>query len=596
MLNRWNEKLKHYPGVAGALLLFATFAAYAGALANQFVYDDGPQILENPFVLNPHLWSRIFTGSVWSFRGVAVGDNFYRPLQVFVYWLLYRWAGPNPAAFHAIQLLLYAASVWLVYRLGQELLENDLAAFLGALLWTLHPLHVEAVAWISGIPEVGFAFFYLLAFLLFLRTEAAQAGRVLGHGLAVLAFFPALFFKEMALSFPLLLVAYWFFLGPRTAAESWPRRMVRWIPYLGAVGVYAAIRWTVLGYFSHASSLWKVSPRLLGASVGLLGEHTRLFFWPTHLNVFRTFDLGMGLRSPWTWLTLLVLFLSLLIRKREPLLGFLVVWWAIALIPCLDIRQLSFPLLAERFSYLASVGLCLAISFALIIRLPERVPSLRPVRLALPVMALVMCFWAVQTVRAIPNWRNNGTLTDYSLQQSPNAPLLHSVRGVVLEYTSNDLEGAKREFETALQLNQNSLRPMQGVVYEAYLGLGQIAQRRGRTEEALRYYHKAVRVLPHLSTGYDALGAVYFPSGQYGESAGYFAQAVKVNPQDLGARFYLGTCWMKLGRYRDAAEQFRAAREIDPNYTQAYEAETRALEAEGDAAGAAQVRTLLRDR
>ncbi len=67
---------------------------------------------------------------------------------------------------------------------------------------------------------------------------------------------------------------------------------------------------------------------------------------------------------------------------------------------------------------------------------------------------------------------------------------------------------------------------------------------------------------------------------------------MQVNPQDTTARFYLGTCWMKLGRYREAAEQFRAAREVEPAYWQAYGAEAQALEAAGDAAGAAAVRKL----
>jgi tetratricopeptide (TPR) repeat protein len=88
---------------------------------------------------------------------------------------------------------------------------------------------------------------------------------------------------------------------------------------------------------------------------------------------------------------------------------------------------------------------------------------------------------------------------------------------------------------------------------------------------------------------YDILGTVYFPRGDYAKAAEYFARSVEVNPQDLGARFYLGTCWKKLGKYREAAEQFRAAREVDPTYTQAYTAEAQALEAAGDAVGAATV-------
>jgi len=590
-VNRWDDWLKSYPRAAAAALVFVSFLVYSGALASGFVYDDEAQILENPFVHNPHLWSRIFTGSVWSFQGLHT--NFYRPLQFFCYWVIYRLAGPHPATFHLFQLLLYAATVVLIYLLGRRLLENKLVAFLGALLWALHPLHVEPVAWISALPEVGAGFFYLLALLLFLRAEKAESGRLRGHSFAALAFCVSLLFKEMALSLPFLLLAYWFFVPP---GESRPNRAVRWTPYVVAVGAYVAIRASALGYFSFAPHLRKVSLRLVGATLGLLGEHGRLFFWPAHLNSFRTFELEPSLRSPWPWLTLLVVLGMFWVRKREPLLTFLVVWWPVALLPCLDIRQLSTPLVADRFSYLPSVGLCLGISFLLLSRLPQWVPRLRPAALVVPGLIFVMLLWAVQTVRAIPNWRDNEVLASYSLKQSPNNASLHVTQAETLQFRYGDLDAAAREFETALRLNPTSLHPMASVTYSSYLGLGLIAQQKGRTEEALTYFQKAVRLLPQSSPAYDFLGAFYFPRKDYAKAAESFAQAVRANPYDLIARFYLGTCWLKLGKYREAAEQFHAAREVDPTYRQAYEAEAQALEAMGDSLGAARVRKLMPDR
>lgn len=357
---------------------------------------------------------------------------------------------------------------------------------------------------------------------------------------------------------------------------------------------YALVRKVALGHLTYAIELWKISARLVGAAVGLLGEHTRLFFWPTHLNVFRTFDIAPGLHSPWPWITLLALAAAVVVRRREPTVSFLVIWWLIGLLPVLDIRQLSFPLVAERFSYLPSVGLCLAIAYFLFAWLPQRVSAALIRRLAVTAAAAVMVFWTVQTVRAIPNWRDNEVLAGYSMQQSPDAALLHVIRGVILLYRYNDLDGATQEFETALKLNRTSLRPLGTVTYDSYLCLGQIVYRKGRTDEAVKYFEKAARVLPGYSLAYDALGSMYFPRNDYAKAAEYFVQAVSVNPQDLGARFYLGTCWLKLGKYREAAEQFRAAREVDPTFFEAFEAEARALDAAGDPSGAADARALAR--
>ncbi|HEX5411430.1 MAG TPA: tetratricopeptide repeat protein [Terriglobia bacterium] len=588
MLDKLSERIARHRLLTGAILATATYAVFAGSLANGFVYDDNPQILQNAFILNPSLWKQIFTGSVWSFQGGRT--NFYRPLQFACYWVLYRIGGPNPAAFHLLNLLLYAASVWLVYRLGRKLFNHDVIALTGAALWALHPVHVESVAWISALPDVGFAFLALLSLLLFLQAEQGRENCRLYHLLAVFSFFAALFFKEMALAFPLLLLAYWFFLGK---PESWIRRARRWVPYLAATIVYLAVRWQALGYFTEGRHLWNISPRVAESALGLLGQNTRILFWPIHLNDFRMFYLDSSLRSPWPWITLLCLGGTIWLRKREPVLAFLIAWWPVTLLPVLDIRQLSFPLLADRFLYFPSVGPCLVVAYSLIDWLPRKVRWTSVNWASGCAVSLAMIFCAVQTVRAIPRWHDNNTLIQYSLAQSPDSPLLHMARGVVLEYEQGDLKGALNEYNTAQQLNQRSSWPL-NLDHDYYLAVGRIALRMGNRSEAIADFNKAQSAAPDSSQPSDALGAVYFPQGDYATATIYFERSVKVNPQDVTARFYLGTCWMKLGEYQQAAAEFHAARTIVPDYWQAYQAEARALEAAGESAAARQVRAAIK--
>jgi tetratricopeptide (TPR) repeat protein len=576
--------------LAGAILGAVTFAVFSGALANGFVYDDNPQIIENAFIQNSHLWKQIFTGSVWSFQGGKT--NFYRPLQFACYWILYRMGGPNPAVFHLLNLLVYAVSAWLVFRLAGRLFNNDTVAFASALLWALHPVHVEAVAWISALPDIGFAFLTLLSLLCFVRAEQDGGIRRHHHLFAVLSFFVALFFKEMALSFPFLLLAYWFFLGK---PESWSRRALQWSPYIAVTFAYVAVRHEMLGYLTQSGHLWRIPPRVAGAALGLLGQDTKILFWPAHLNVFRMFYLGPSLHSPWPWISLLCLGGAFWLRKREPLLAFLIVWWPITLLPVLDIRQLSFPLLADRFLYFPSVGPCLAVAYLLLDWLPRRVPRSGLVAAGGCTLGLVMFFCAVQTVRAIPRWRDNKTLIHYALTQSPDSPLLHMARGVVLEYEHGDLTGALREYNAARRLNQESSWPL-NLDHDYYLAVGRILLRTGNKQQAIEDFRKAQNAAPDSSQPSDALGAVYFPQGDYAMAAKYFERSVKANPQDVTAHFYLGTCWMKLGKYHQAAAEFHAARKVVPDYWQAYQAEARALEAAGESAAAQQVRNEIKEK
>ncbi len=164
MLARLNDLLKKHRAVASSLLMLTTVVCYRGVLSGGFVSDDVEQILNNPYIKNPHLWRRIFLGRVWSFAGGVAQASFYRPLHMFTYWLICRADGFNPAAYHSVQLALYALTVWVVYRIARKFLANELAAFVGALIWTLHPLHVEAVAWAAAIPEIGCTLFFCSAF------------------------------------------------------------------------------------------------------------------------------------------------------------------------------------------------------------------------------------------------------------------------------------------------------------------------------------------------------------------------------------------------------------------------------------------------
>jgi len=640
------------------LFLF-TFTVFRRMLSNGFVFDDSPLIVENPFIRNPHFWKHIFTGDAWAFQG-GHSSLFYRPLQFSIYWLIYRLAGADPAPFHLVNLTLYAATGWLVYRLGRRLLLSETAALAGAILWLVHPLHVEAVAWISGLPDLGAGFFYLLAFLLFCSAEMAEQRKLVKHVLAALAYFPALMFKEMALSFPLMALAYWFFFaGPekgegRTSRhgdhnhdetsralsaiepstqsarsvsvtsvlspfrarrtqrrglqeeKSSPREkkmaraaaqnLAHWLPYLAATFAYLLIRHAVLGSMAATAHLWKISPRVLAAGVALLGQHAKLFFLPIHMDVFRSFDLTSSFHSPWGWLTLAGLVGAACLRRRDPRTGFLVFWWGVVLLPVLDIRQLSFPQVADRFSYLPSVGWCLAVSHLCVEKLARWGPGVWRKRFMLAPLAFLFCFWMFKSIQVVPNWRNNEAWTHRTGEQSPNSVVLHLQLAENLMFREGNDEAALREYEEARRLNEASSWPMTGLGYAYNLGLGRIALRHGRTEDAIAFFQRAVRIAPQFSEAYDLLGSTYFGQRDYAQGAHYFQLAVGVNPYDLNAHFYLGTCLMKLGDFRQAAAQFHTAWFVDPTYTQAIAAEARALEAAGDVAGAAKVRSLLESR
>ncbi|MGH9342316.1 MAG: tetratricopeptide repeat protein [Terriglobia bacterium] len=596
------------PLFPAALVIAAVFILYARALSGGFVYDDEYQVVENVFVTNAHLWRHIFSGSVWSFGGIGNAAKFYRPLMIFCFWVIYRLAGPQPFYFHLFQVILFAATAVMLYVTAKHLVGSKVAALIASLLWVMHPQKVEAAAWVSAMCDTGCGLFYLTAFYLFLRAEQPghrQGGAEDGfrlHGsrrwllgaLSVIALFVALLFKEMALSFPLILAAYWFF---HPAKGDWVRRAIRLAPYVAIVAAYLGIRRLALGHLTSGGHLFPITGKLLADAVALLGAHTHTFLWPAHLSVYRGFHAERVLASPWPWIMLLALLVVLVFRKRQPDLAFFVFWWPVTLLPCLDIRQLSNPVVADRMTYLPSAGLCLACGCLLASLCAGQGFSTRWRKIAvISGLAVVMTLESIASARAIPRWNNNQAIVKYSLKQDPESGYLHLIRAWNLRFRKNDLVGATQEFETALRLNKASPTPQARVEYQALVGLGAIAQEEGNTDAAIAKYRQAIRVTPNLRDAYLSLGAIYMPRGDYAQAAAYFQKAVESDGYDTSAKFLLGSCWMKMGKYPQAAQVFEAARQVDPDYWPAYQAEARALDAAGERQKAAGVLALLGQR
>lgn len=596
------------PLFPAALVAAAAFILYARALSGAFVSDDEQQILQNVFVTNPHLWRHIFGDSVWAFMGSGNSAKFYRPMMIFCFWVIYRLAGPEPFYFHLLQWLLFAGGAIALYLTGKELTKSKTAALIASLLWIVHPQKVEAVAWISALCDTGCGLFYLLAFYLFLRAESRALSHDGGAGsedslsfrrlsaLSWAAFAVALLFKEMALSFPLILVAYGFF-HPRKGSTT--ARAMRLAPYVALIGIYLIVRRLALGHLTANGRLFHITGKIAADALALLGDHTRLFFWPAHLSVYRVFDAEKALASPWPWAVLLALAVVLVFRKRQPELAFCIFWWPLALAPCLDIRQLSNPVVADRMSYIPSAGLCLAAGLLLAPLCAGRAVSSRAAwgqAGAVAGLCVVLALGWAASARAIPLWNNNQAIVNYSLKRDPESAYVHLIHGWELRYRENDLPGAAREFETAARLNRESPRPQITVEYQSLIGLGVVAQARGDLNAAIADYQHAVRVAPRLSDAYLSLGTLYLPHGEYAQAASYFEKAIEGDRYDPSAAYLLGTCWMKLGKFTQAAHVFHVAREVDPHFWQAYLEEAWALKDAGDPQQASAVLALLARR
>ena len=198
-MERWSQS-----GVAFLIVAVLASGCYLNALGGPFQSDDHRDIVDNTLLRAPHRLSEVFTTPL-RVRGNRRG--FYRPITALTYWIDLRLYGPNPFGFHLENLLWHTATALLVLVLLRGLWPAEpLMAFGAAALFAVHPVHTEAVSWISGRSEILAAFWGLLAFWAHRRADSVAARASLWRIAALAAWLVALGAKEMAATLPLLLL------------------------------------------------------------------------------------------------------------------------------------------------------------------------------------------------------------------------------------------------------------------------------------------------------------------------------------------------------------------------------------------------------
>ncbi len=177
--------------ILAVIIVAVSFAVYFNALFNGFVYDDIPQVVENPWITDISHVPDMFSSPVWGFQE-EFSANYYRPLMHVVFMLDFYLFGLVPWGFHMVNILFHCGVSVMVFLVSERLLVagekgrgapplvdsrytihgSRSVAFVAALLFTVHPVHTEAVTWVSGLPEVSFAFFCLLSFYLFVSSRS----------------------------------------------------------------------------------------------------------------------------------------------------------------------------------------------------------------------------------------------------------------------------------------------------------------------------------------------------------------------------------------------------------------------------------------
>ncbi|MGO8786363.1 MAG: glycosyltransferase family 39 protein [Terriglobia bacterium] len=276
----WGSRLHGWQGIT--LVLALTFAVYIPTLRYQFVHDDRGQIVENPAVHSWHAVPTYFTAQVWA--GVMPEElgNYYRPL--FLLWLRINDVvfGNRAWGWHLTTVVAHVFVTLLLYLLVCKLeIGRDVALF-AALIFGLHPAHIEAVAWISGVTEPLLGILWIASLLAYLKWSAAEPHAFKWQITSLVLFGLAMLEKETAMILPGLLLVYEWIFGTEWGRPLEPRRILKWCeaalgkiwPYFVLVVLYVPARIYALKGFSLTSTFSGGFSAVSGCKVFVLSNRS----------------------------------------------------------------------------------------------------------------------------------------------------------------------------------------------------------------------------------------------------------------------------------------------------------------------------------
>jgi hypothetical protein len=567
------------------LLTLVTLAAFLPTLWNGFVDWDDPQNL----LQNPH-----YRGLGWSqIRWMATTSHFghWVPMTWLTFGLDYVIWGMNPRGYHLTSLLIHVGSTLALYALARAVLVRALplapatvavGGMAAALLFGLHPLRVEAVAWATERREVLAGFLCLVALAAYVRSAAADGSRRRLLAASIVAYAAALLSKSSGVTLPLVLVLLDVYplrrLPPNplrwAAAGDWPV-LVEKLPYVAlsivqglvTYGFFRAdfgraitpVAWPE-GLARMLLSAWAYPVRTI-VPAGL----SPLYEAPADLRLLDARVLmaagGVALVTGLAWLS----------RRRCPGLGVAWASYLVLLLPVAGMLPLGYHLTADRYTYLPCVGFAVLAGggVAVLAEAAMQRGSPRLAGLTVGVAGVIILTLAVATWRQVHVWKDTATLWRHAVDTTPDCAVCRVNHGHAL-LAAGEAAAALEHFRHAV-----ALRPIRA---DFYRNVGLALEALGRREEAIAWFREGLALQPTALAVRVSLAAALVRQGRLAEAvealdrawrlhepaalARYFEDAVRHRPEAPVARLGLVRAWLELGERERARAEHEVLRRL----------------------------------
>ena len=450
----------------------------------------------------------------------------------------------SPAPFHFANLALHCTSTILVLLICRRLVQNEFAALVGAAVFAVHPVQVEAIGWISGGKDLLSASLGLVAILMYLRFVQGSRGKV-SYAIGIVAFCAAMLAKPQAVNLPLILLAMDYLLIGRSFRVVL-KSLLPW--FVISIPIIVIARQVQPGWAINSDPTFRPVVALDALSF-YLGK----LIWPAKLSIDYGRDPGWLAQAGdryWTWIVPIVLLLVCMLLRRRwrwPLAVFAM--FVAAMLPILGLLPFEFQTystVADHYLYPAMLAAALALGFGLS-TLPWR-------RWIIPAAAMTATF-SLLSYRQTQTWQSTRDLLEHTLEVNPASLAANDGLGRYW-LAHDDMEQAIGFLANACRLHPNVAR--------VHFDYGNALAKQGLLPAALDEYSQAVRIDRRESKYFLNAGNVLFQMGDLEQALRSFDQAAALDPNSAAPLENSGVVLERMGRFELARQRFASALRIDP--------------------------------
>jgi protein O-mannosyl-transferase len=577
--------------VLATLLVIITFFAFSPILKAGFTnWDDQIMVTQNTKILSMS-WNSLVT------MFTSFHERLYHPLVLISYAIDLKFFGMNPFVFHMTSLMFHLLNTALVFWFIYLLSKKPLVAFMTALLFGIHPMHVESVAWISERKDVVYAFFFLISLITYMYYLISKKN--VYYLAAFLLFFASLMSKSMAMMLPVLLLVIDYYQGRKFDYKT---VISEKLPFFGLSVIFGFL--TIVGHYEPGVKGREFTFSFIG---NMISAAQGLVFYV--IKLVAPFKLACLYPAPdklgniptavfWWAPVIILLFAAVIFMTRKyskvPLFGSLFFFFAI--LPVTQILPVGLVIPADRYTYIPYIGFFYIFAEG-IYWLYNRYVSViaQAIVILLTISIFTGCF--VMTWQRVHVWQNSKALWEDVIKNYNNVQTAYYNLAEEYFLVRWDLDTAIKYFTLAIAVDPKEASSSyinRGLVYyykkdykkalynydlaekvdakvpEIYLNRGNSLNAIGQQRKAIEQYNKALKLKPSVVEGWYNRGNVYMSIGDFGSAIKDYSHAIKLNAKYADAFNNRGNAYFKMKDMDNAYYDFTMAIMSNPKYADAY--------------------------